>query len=278
MAKLKILIVLVSCLLLAGTVGAKDTIVWMQLDFPPSFVAHGPDKGKGYSDVPMQIAIRSLPEYLHETTFVNPPQAIQNLRTQSNYCGSGLNRNAEREAFVEFSVPFVKRLPNQIVILKETLPRLRPYIEADGRVDFARLINDESLKMGYHKERSYGSSIDPLITEKPRAHLIHRPAKDLTISFLQMLKAQEIDYIVESPDSLRYFQRRGNYQGAFWLLPIKNAEGLLPVYFACPKSALGKQAIRKINTIIQSHQTEMESAYLYWVSDEPRTPLQAEKR
>ncbi|MDP1525528.1 MAG: TIGR02285 family protein [Rhodocyclaceae bacterium] len=274
---MKTLIILLGCMLLAGAASAKDTLIWMRLDFPPSFVANGPDQGMGYSDVAMQIAIRSLPEYTHETAFVNPPKAIQNLRTQNNFCGSGLNRNAERETFMEFSIPFIKRLPNQLVILKETLPRLRPYIEANGRVDFARLINDDSLKMGFHKERSYGASIDPHITEKPRAHLIHRPANDLTLGFLHMLKAQEIDYIIESPDSLRYFQRRGNYQGAFWSLPIKDAEGLLPVYFACPKSALGKQIIRKIDTIIQAHQSEFESAYRYWVSDESRTLPQVEK-
>ena len=275
---MKTLVVLVACLLAAGTASAKDTIVWMELDFPPSFVAHGPDRGMGYSDVAMRIAIQSLPEYLHEKTFVNPPKAIENLKTKHNYCGSGLNRNAEREAFMEFSMPFIKRLPNQLIILKETLPRLRPYIEANGRVDFARLINDESLKMGFHRERSYGPSIDPHITEKPRAHLIHRPANDLTAGFLHMLKAHEIDYIIESPDSLRYFQRRGSYQGAFWLLPIKNAEALLPVYIACPKSALGKAVIRKTDAIIQSHQSELESAYRYWLSEETLTPPRVESR
>lgn len=274
---MKALIALASCLLLAGAASAKDTIVWMELDFPPSFVAQGPDRGMGYSDVAMQIAIQSLPEYLHEKVFVNPPKAIENLRTKPNYCGSGLNRNAERETFMEFSVPFVKRLPNQLIIMKESLPRLRPYIDANGRADFAQLINDESLKMGYHKERSYGPNIDPVINEKPRAHLIHRPANDLTLGFLHMLKAKEIDYIIESPDSLRYFQRRGNYRGAFWLFPIKNADALLPVYFACPKSALGKEVIRKINTIIQAHTSELEAAYLYWVSEETRAPPQVEK-
>jgi uncharacterized protein (TIGR02285 family) len=263
---------------LAGWAHADNKITWMRLDFPPSFVVSGPEQNLGYSDVAMQIAIRELTDYSHESVFVNPPKAIQNFREQQTYCGSGLNRNQEREAFMVFSEPFVKRIPNELVIRKEELARFKPFLAANGQIDFLRLINDESLRMGYHVERSYGASIDKIINEKKREHLIHRPASDLTAGFLKMLEARRIDYIIESPDSLRYFQKREDHKDMFLSLPIKDNDALLPVYLACSKNDFGKQVIARVNTVVSRQKKAFEAGYLYWLSEDARERWAQDKR
>lgn len=263
------LVTLLGLTAIIGHTHAGETIRWMTLDFPPSFVASGPDKGSGYSDVAMQLVIRGLSEFKHETVFVDPPTAIRNLREQANFCGAGLNRNEEREAFMVFSSPFIKRMPNELVILRKNLARFKPYLDKDGKVDFAHLINTESLRMGYHQKRAYGPLIDNKMAEKPRPQLVQRSGSDLTAGFLWMLEAGQIDYIIESPDSLRYFQGTEAVSNPFLSVPIKGADGLLPVYFACSKNEFGKQVIARIDEIVKRDRRLFEAGYVRWLLDEP---------
>lgn len=251
-----------------ATLSANEHIIWMSLEFPPSFISMGENANRGYSDVATEIAIAELKEYKNEKIFMNPPQAIAFLKEKPNVCGSGLNKNAEREGLMHFSSPFIKRFPNELVIRSAELAMFEKFIGHDGRIEFEKLIDDDTLKMGYHKDRSYSPKVDAILKAKERTNLIHRPAKDLTDGFLSMLETKRIDYIIESPDSLRYFVKKNNLKDLYKTVPIKDSDGMLPVYFACSKSELGAQVISKINKIIESNQEKFDAAYIYWLDSD----------
>lgn len=234
-----------------------QNIVWNSVEFPPSLITKGPLKDQGFSDKARILMIKNLNEFHHTTKYTNSARAINNLKTKTNYCFSGLNKNKQRESFIHFSKPFMYALPHEVIIKSKNLPLFKPFINQKGRIDLEKLFQDKSLQLTYTKERSYTNFIDSLILKyKKNKNLAYRPSSDLAKGFLRMLTTNRVDYIIEYP-AVVYF----NSNDDFLSIPIQNSDQSFPVYIGCSKTDLGKNIIQEIDKIITQNQEELKSNY-----------------
>lgn len=247
-------------------------IIWMNLDFPPSFIVKGKHKDEGYSNVATNIVIKALPEYEHEVRLLNPPQAIEHFKDRKNICAAGLNKNSEREEYMIFSnKPFISRFPNEVVVRVKDSDRFTRYLDLNNKINIQGLLSDRSFRLGYHLERSYHENIDGLLKRFAKnRNLIHRPAQDLTGGFLAMLEARRIDYIIESPESLALMLEDSGLENIYRTFPIKGADGMLDVYFACSYTDIGEEVIEKINSLIEEKKDEFMAGYMKWLNEESK--------
>lgn len=236
---------------------ANQTIIWNTVEFPPSLITKGELKDQGYSDKARILVEKRLNKYNHKLKNVNSARAISNLKEKQNHCFSGLNKNPSREKFIEFSDFFMLSLPNEIVIKKNNYNMFSPFIESNGFINFKKLLGNEKLNFAYTKNRSYNPFIDKIIkTNKDKKNILYRPASDLTSGFLNMLREDRADYIIEYPTMVAYHSNN-----EFITIPIKNANTHFPVYIGCSKTKIGKEIIQKINLVIKNNKDLLNSFY-----------------
>lgn len=243
-----------------------NEIVWNTVEFPPSLVTKGIFKDKGYSDKARILVSQNLSNYTHKLEYVNSARAIENLRTKDNVCFSGLNKNAKREEFVYFSEPFMKSLPNEIVIKKENLSLFKPYINNEGLIDFEKLIKDENYTFAYTFGRSYSNYIDTIIDKnRENKHIFYRPASDLTKGFLDMLRNNRVKYIIDYPIMVSF-----NSNNEFLTFPVLNSSDTFDVYIGCSKTKTGKSIISNIDKIIKENKSTFQSFYANYLDEDTK--------
>lgn len=260
MKSIALLMIITLCLF------SKEIVVWNTVEFPPSLITKGEKKDQGFSDKTRILISKKLTEYRHELINVNSARAISNLKEKENHCFSGLNKNEKREEFVHFSDSFMLSLPNELVIKKDKYKKFTDYIDKDGLIDLEKLILNKNLTLSYTKERSYNPIIDKLIVKyQNNDNLVYRPASDLTSGFLNMLRENRADYIIEYPTMVAYYSN-----DEFLTLPIKNANKTFPVYIGCSKTKTGKEIIQRINTIIRENNPLFSKYYADYLDEETK--------
>lgn len=236
---------------------AKETIVWNTVEFPPSLITKGENKDQGYSDKARILVSKTVTEYKHKLKYVNSARAISNIKEKSNHCFSGLNKNPTREKFIEFSDFFMLSLPNEIVIKKNNYNKFLKFIDSNGLINFEKLLTNQDFNFAYTKNRSYNPYIDEIIEKnRNKKNILYRPASDLTNGFLNMLRENRADYIIEYPTMVAYHS-----SNEFITIPIKNANTPFPVYIGCSKTNTGKKIIQRINTVIKNNKNLLNSFY-----------------
>ena len=102
--KSKCLGIIILCIIHPLCLFAKDQIEWLILDFPPSFIVDGEQKGEGMDGNVMYTLQKQLSDYDHSTLIVNETRAFQLLRQGKNVCYQGPIWSPERDKIAHFSL------------------------------------------------------------------------------------------------------------------------------------------------------------------------------
>jgi len=244
-----------------ATSGAKPTIRWMTVDFPPLFMVTGPEHGVG--DYAQGIAVARLGGYEHALQAVPPNyQRIEyEMKTRGDVCFAGFLKTPARERFMVFSEPYLMMLPIQLFV-----PADRPQpLAADNTVDLSGLLRHGGFRLGILGGRRYGASVDRIVEAyKDSPSVYRRYSKDQLGGLVSMMAAHEhgLDGILAYPSEINYLQKQPKATPlALRAYPLKGAPAFMYGYFACSNSDLGRKVVEGINQTIPDIRAQVAELY-----------------
>jgi uncharacterized protein (TIGR02285 family) len=246
----------------------KDTILWLNPDFPPVYIIDGPQIGQGVGDKVQTYFQKLLPQYQHENRLSNFKRIIATLAAGKKACAITLLKNKEREKVVLYSHAFMIAPPNEIITVKRLLPDFAPFTDSQGAVSLVEVLNGSSLKLGYSPGRSYFSAIDKIIkTQTSDRNSLSNSGVDIFEGLMNMLKRGRIDYTIGYGYEARYIARSFGFGEEVIAIPVSEHRTYIRVYAGCPKTDWGKKVITELNTLFQSarHEPEVYGVYREWL-------------
>ena len=250
-------------------------IVWLYPDVPPFNIDQGPNRGKGSIDLIEMFLTNALPEYQHLRDVASFVRTRNEIVAKDNICTAALLLYKDREAFIEYSIPYMVVLPVKLIIKKSDRYKVIPYLNQQGQVDIQDLLFSGLFKLGVSKGRRYGNkNLDEVIQNPVKPNSIYiRHGTDQLSGLLQMLTAVDraIHGVLGYPDEAAYFSGQLDISmDSLELFPIKDDPEYNSVHIGCSKkSALGKAIIAKLNPIIEANRRTLFLDFAtMWLSDD----------
>jgi len=237
-----------------------NSATWCQFDLPPLYIIDGPDANKGSVDTQAQFLMRHMPEYQHQTQVSNIRRVGEQMRNHEHVVCAGMQKNAERETYMVFSLPFVGALPPMLVMPRSKLERMRPYLNAAGEVRLPALVEGSPMVLGLAFGRSYGRDIDAtMLTFKDRPNVMVRPSgQDLTEGLIKMMSLNRIDYTIAYASELSVFSKALGTEHEIVSLPIEGLPRYIPIYITAPADDWGRVFIERVNQLLRAYWNDGE--------------------
>ena len=250
----------------------KEPIMWNEMDFAPHFILEGPYKGMGFGDKVIPILIDAFPEYSHSRFTGNTAQSIERSKNNENICVINFIHTPERAAHFYYSKPYIFVLPNGVIIREEEKPKFDKYINDEGKISLAAVLQNQKLVFGVSGKTAYGKGVDEIIAKnKGKPHVIERFGKDLTEGLLQMLDLKRIDYMLTYPDMRGFLTKKLSIKSKLEYIPVAELpdDYLLEAHVACTRNYLGEEVVAKVDKLIDETDLIDKTAeyYSYWLNE-----------
>lgn len=270
--------------LLAGGGGSQaaprqELILWYFAATPPLYINSGPLKGQGYLDRMLEeMVIPALPRYAHRRVESALSRALNDIQRQPNICIVGLYKTLQRAALMHFGESFATVLPISVAVRRDDEARLKPHLDARGRVVLRRLLGARQLTLGLAADRSYGSELDALLAEfRGVGRIEWLSASEAAARLMQRLERRYgIDVALAYPYELRYLHETGVLDAArLALLPIAEAPATLSGYYACSRSPLGREVVDQLDRLMSdpAQRRRFQDYYERWLDETTRKRL-----
>jgi uncharacterized protein (TIGR02285 family) len=264
---------------LAGCLGpacaADPEITWYHFNLPPLYILDGPQKGEGIVDQALfKHLIPGMPGYQHKVIEAPLQRLEQMIKIQPNACALGLLKNPEREQIMHFSAPFLAQIPPGVLLRRSDTERVKPYLDANGKLSLAKLLADGGMTVGISSARSYGATIDSLLNPyKGKPNLVVNATPSPVRSLLQMTVLGRIDAVPGFPYEAAYYGiDTGDGDKALRFYPLSEQPDYILGYAACSRSEFGAAAIRKIDAALHQRGVldVIAGYYETWLDEESR--------
>ncbi len=278
--------ILVACLsalsmmCIAATSHAKDTLIWLLRDLPPSTIFSGPDEGKGAIDRLMPLLIARMPEYDHLLMRVNRARGTQMLKDGVFACDPTVLWTPERAKNIVFSIPTYAAFSNGLTVRKQDMAQFSPFVK-DNILDLEALLNSNSVKIGVVAERSYGQVIDRILDKVADDELSVHYGSDAVGSLLQMERLGRLQGLISYwPEALYQARQQGIPEQDLTFLPVKGVPKYQFTHIGCADTLQGRQAMEIINREMRVlRETKLVGFYAQWIPSPKREEyLQDAKR
>jgi uncharacterized protein (TIGR02285 family) len=244
---------------------AKEQLIWRVVDWPPFYILHGEDKGKGIYDELISTMIKYLPEYEHLRVVMNTRRALTEMENGKNVCHPSAlaNTDANLSNINSFLLPY------RIIYTANNAT-----MKLQSSTSLEELLLNKSLITGISVGR-YTNEINTLF----RKHGQHdRLVKNNSYDgLIQMLFAGRVDFLVEYPSIITYTKKIHGSNVLTKSLAINELSGeeFLGVYTACPKNEWGKKVINRINKALlkESQHDNFLDYRLKWYDNESKQLL-----
>lgn len=245
--RLLVAAVFAAALLPAASAEAEE-ITWLAMQFPPFYIAEGPDRGQGIADVVTRRLQGHLGGYQHRTEVAEPAAIMARMKAGDRVCSAAYIRTADREKVLAFSAPDLILPPNGITVRREALPRFGD----GGPVSLERLLADRQLKVAVAVGRSYGPALDALLERhKASPHVYWRRGDDIYSSLFDMLARGSVDYVIGYPYEALYFARQRGIADQVVNLPLAELPDYTFAHVVCPKTEWGQRVIAEIDAALR---------------------------
>lgn len=227
----------------------KPEIQWFFQEFPPIYITDGERKGQGVGDLTLQYFIDRLPAFKHSRVEANYSRAFSAIKGRDGACHSGLFQTPEREEHMVFSDFVQMMVPNRVVLLRETLPRFEHFLNDNGEISLAALVQATDLIAGIVDHRVYSARINEALEQ------FHAPSRRVRVPYhlsATLLLRKRIDYTFGYLIEAAYLFEKQGAKEDFVTLPIEGEEQVQFARFACSRGPLGHKIISMINKIIAS--------------------------
>ncbi|MBU1437590.1 MAG: hypothetical protein KKF79_09515 [Gammaproteobacteria bacterium] len=258
--------------LLPGVVLAKPSIDWLSVHWPPFRITEGPLKGQGHVEQLQQLLMAELPQYEHRQLYSNLARVEQTLAAPSaQTCIFSILFTKKRAETLRFSIPAVMSA-NMMLHLRADSPLVSQWQSASG-VALADLTAEPAMKGVVEHNRGYPTVVAQYMDvagSNLSSHSLY------SVNPVELLTAQRIDYLIEYPDRVRYFQSIASQKGELVDLPLRGLDPLIYSYVACQAGAGGQSRLRDINSALRKVRSTKayQQVMLQWLSPHRQLQLQ----
>lgn len=251
----------------------SDTVVWLYTDWPPHHILDGEHAGQGTFDQIQQRLIAGLPQYQHETRLTSVGR-IEHLFAQSTqtYCITGTLFSQERAAQRYYSVPMAVGAGYYINYLADSA--IAEYLQLSDHVDLVKL-STAGIWLGvYPPHRKY----PPVIVEAFQQATAEWLSSEFNneVNPVALLRNGRVDYILEYPERITYYQQRLGAGSLVKTAAITGAEKHAVLHVTCTKTALGQHLMDDINQqlSVMWQQEDYQDLVFAWLTPEVRALLE----
>ncbi|MGY3256137.1 uncharacterized protein (TIGR02285 family) [Pseudomonas chlororaphis] len=245
---------------------ARDTLIWVLRDLPPTTIFEGPQKGRGVIDQALPVLMASLPEYDHQVVHVNRARGMQMLREQPFVCDPALMFNLQRAQWIAFSITSFRVFSNGLAVRRQDSDSLQPFIH-DGQIDLRALLASAPHNVGVVAERSYGEPIDSLLAQASPGALMAHYGNSAIGNLLQMQRRGRLKALIGYQPEIRFqAQQQGIDPSELAFYPIQGMPRYQSVNVGCSNTAQGRQAVERINrALLELRPDTLLELYAQWL-------------
>lgn len=259
-------------LLLAGSAYAKPPLTWLQTDWPPHQIVSGPFHGQGTFDLLLQQLSNAMPQFEHQTRLVNLARLEQAfLLKEPALCALGTLYSEQRAQNRLFSTPLAVGPALAVGYITGKLTT-HPAMQDDG-ADMQKLALDNALTGAYQPNRLYPEVIAALLRH-PNSNLSSH-AFTSEINAAGLLAGNRVDYVVEYPERMQYYNQLLPQAAMLEHRAIVGANLASVSYITCSTDDVGQAAIAAVNNLLPAlwQQPEYTDAIQRWLDDSARRRL-----
>jgi len=265
MKKILILAIL-SVFILSNNVSAKEKITWQVVNWPPFQILKGSEKGKGLYDALLNLYIKNLPQYEHETKEMNWARFWTDVQKGEQVCNIFAIKTDARLKIARFSQPTWFGLPQRIIMNKNTIKKMGSPVE----ISLNEMIKNKKYKGVIESKRSYGVNLDKILRNNNKNSNVEKISAGPE-SIIQMVLSGRADYTIEYPIVASYLANQvgAKYKAKIGSVGIKETPKFIVAWVACPKSKWGDIVTGDINKVL--NRVKLTPEYLeimkMWYSD-----------
>lgn len=259
-------------LLLASTAYAKPQLTWLQTDWPPHQIVDGPFQSQGTFDLLQHQIMAALPQFSHQTRLVSLARLEQIFQQpEAASCALGTLYSEERAQTRLFSVPMAVGPALAVGYLADKLSA-HPAMHEDG-VDIRMLALDKTITGVFQPNRLYPDVITPLL-QHPDSNLSSH-AFTSEINAAGLLAGNRVDYVVEYPERMQYYNQLLPEAAALEHRAIAGANVATVSYITCSNDSVGQAAIEAIDQVLPVlwQSTDYLQAMQRWLDNNARRRL-----
>jgi uncharacterized protein (TIGR02285 family) len=265
---------LLRCLfiLFACSIQAKPQLFWLQADWPPHQIVNGPYQGQGTFDLLQQQLQAVMPQFEHKFRLVSLARLEQAfLQQEAGNCALGALYSELRAGSRLYSKPLALHPALAIGFVSGKLSR-HSAIQSEG-VNLNVLALDSTLTGAYQPNRLYPPAITQML-QRAGSNL-NRYALTSELNAVALLASGRIDYVVEYPERLQYYNSVLPQAVSLEHRAIIGANTASVSYVACTKDAIGQAAIAAVNQALYGlwQQAEYLQAMQRWLDERTRRRL-----
>jgi uncharacterized protein (TIGR02285 family) len=233
-------------LLLPCFVLAKPSIDWMSAHWPPFRMTEGAQKGQGHIDQLQQMLIAVLPQYEHQVHYNNLVRVEHSIAAPTaQTCIFALLFTESRAKVLRYSIPAVMSL-NVMMHVRSNHPLARQWQSQSG-VELADVVAEPAINGIVEHSRGYPAVVTRYL-DVTGSNLSRQSLHK--VNPIDLLTAGRVDYLIELPERVRYFQSISQQKGPITDLPIRGLNALTYSYVACQASAEGDRRLHDINAAL----------------------------
>lgn len=261
---------LILVLFLYLTAFAKEKITWIQVDLPPYMIENGNHERSGIGDIIVKKAIDlTSSKYDNSISFISFKKLFNLLKLNKTYCTTALLNTKDRREFIYFSKPVAKSLSHRLYVNRDSIAKVKPFINEKGLIDLKKLLEQKDFILGISKYRRFGKEIDSLVLDNNKVY--KRDGEGFAEGMLKMLISNRgIDATIIYPLEVDYISKKIdiNFNNLLIPIPIKDNNKSLNIYIGCSKTEEGKNFIEMINKNIKPIRFSAYNIEKYWYSKE----------
>ncbi|WP_215398893.1 hypothetical protein [Rheinheimera oceanensis] len=259
-------------LLLISSAYAKPQLTWLQTDWPPHQIVSGPFQEQGTFDLLQQHIMAALPQFSHQTRLVSLARLEQIFQqSETGSCALGTLYSEERAQSRLFSVPMAVGPALAVGYIAGKLTA-HPAMQAEG-VDIRMLALDKSIRGAFQPNRLYPDVVAPLL-QHPDSNLSSH-AFTSEINAAGLLLGNRVDYVVEYPERMQYYNQLLPESAKLEHRAIVGANVASVSYITCSQDSIGQAAIEAINQVLPVlwQSAEYQQAMQRWLDSSAQRRL-----
>ena len=244
-----------------------DEVTWLGSDYPPMAMSQGEYANQGYINALYGFLQAALPQHRFHEEILPWARVMHMAQIGGPYCLISAFRTPERSQFLRFSEPYGHLLPIGVVIRAQDQARFAPYINAEGLIRLAQVVEDASINLGVAGDRSYGPRIDEVLRaplQREAANIKKIYQGESTKSLFDMLGYKRIDYVFSYPSEVVYYAQ-GDRELLFYA--IEGNSQLLEGRLSCTKGPVTDRVFADISALVPSRASTavFQAAYERWL-------------
>jgi uncharacterized protein (TIGR02285 family) len=238
--------------------GAAD-IAWYSADIPPLYIFGGGQEGAGYGDMILNLVAGGPPKR------VTISRTWYEIEHHPVSCTTGALKTSAREAIALFSArPAL--VPNYMLITRADLAaRFAPYMTGEGRLDLAKLVQQNDMTGGFIASRVYPGILGDMLTSQRPWHMERLNETPLLVN---LLRSNRISFFFLSPVELAYYRQTNGGEDRWVGVAINGMPSHVETYTAFSRTPEGQKVIAQVDDFFAHDEewTKVTSVLASWES------------